>query len=345
MRSKSFIAVAALVAVLLVAAGAVYAYDSGREDQIAQGVSIGAVDVGGMSAATARSTLKARLAAPLRKPVVARYRKHRYTLTVKAAKVSVDVDGSVRDAVARSRAGNILERTYRGLSGGKVNAALDPEIDYDHRAVKRVVARVQDGLERKPVDAKVSFDGGRVDKRVDHMGTQVRASTLRRELAEALVSPTASRKVRVHVKHLKPEVTESELDKKYPAVVIVNRGGFQLSLYKHLKMAKSYRIAVGRAGLETPQGLYKIQTKEVDPVWHVPDSDWAGSLAGRDIPPGPQDPLKARWMGIYNGAGIHGTDEIGSLGSAASHGCIRMAIPDVIDLFDQVDVGTPVYVL
>ncbi|MEA2146415.1 MAG: L,D-transpeptidase ErfK/SrfK, partial [Solirubrobacteraceae bacterium] len=54
--------------------------------------------------------------------------------------------------------------------------------------------------------------------------------------------------------------------------------------------------------------------------------------------------IKARWMGIYNGAGIHGTEELSSLGSAASHGCIRMAIPDVIKLYSQTPLGTPVYI-
>ena len=49
-------------------------------------------------------------------------------------------------------------------------------------------------------------------------------------------------------------------------------------------------------------------------------------------------------MGIYDGAGIHGTDDVGSLGRAASHGCVRMAVPDVIELYDQVDVGTPIYI-
>jgi lipoprotein-anchoring transpeptidase ErfK/SrfK len=49
-------------------------------------------------------------------------------------------------------------------------------------------------------------------------------------------------------------------------------------------------------------------------------------------------------MGIYNGAGIHGTDATGSIGSAASHGCIRMLIPDVVELYDQVPVGAPVYI-
>lgn len=76
----------------------------------------------------------------------------------------------------------------------------------------------------------------------------------------------------------------------------------------------------------------------------MPNSAWAGSLAGQTIPPGPQDPLKARWMGIFNGAGIHGTDVLSSLGSAASHGCIRMAIPDVIALYAQTPLGTPVYI-
>ncbi len=76
----------------------------------------------------------------------------------------------------------------------------------------------------------------------------------------------------------------------------------------------------------------------------MPNSAWAGSLAGSAIPPGPSNPLKARWMGIIGGAGIHGTDADYSLGSAASHGCVRMAIPDVIELYDLTPVGTPIYI-
>jgi lipoprotein-anchoring transpeptidase ErfK/SrfK len=101
---------------------------------------------------------------------------------------------------------------------------------------------------------------------------------------------------------------------------------------------------VGQAGLETPAGQYTIDDKQVNPSWHVPDSPWAGDLAGQVIPPGPEDPIKARWMGFYSGAGIHGTDEVSSLGTAASHGCVRMAIPDVIALYPQVPLGTPIYI-
>jgi lipoprotein-anchoring transpeptidase ErfK/SrfK len=144
---------------------------------------------------------------------------------------------------------------------------------------------------------------------------------------------------------VEPKVTTADLADKYPAVLIVNRGAFTLTLYKDLKLAKTYRIAVGQVGLETPAGLYHIQNKAVDPAWSVPNADWAGDLAGTVVPGGtPQNPLKARWLGIFDGAGIHGTDAASSIGSAASHGCIRMLIPDVIELYEQVPVGAPIYI-
>ncbi len=84
---------------------------------------------------------------------------------------------------------------------------------------------------------------------------------------------------------------------------------------------------------------------QVDPPWNVPQSDWAGDLAGQTIPGGdPANPLVARWIGFNGSVGFHGTASIGSLGTAASHGCVRMAPADVIDLYDRVAVGTPVLV-
>jgi lipoprotein-anchoring transpeptidase ErfK/SrfK len=87
-----------------------------------------------------------------------------------------------------------------------------------------------------------------------------------------------------------------------------------------------------------------VNDKQINPYWHVPKRAWAGSLAGRVIPPGPENPLKARWIGIVDGAGIHGTADVGSLGSSASHGCIRMAVPDVIELFDRTPYGSKIFI-
>ena len=91
-------------------------------------------------------------------------------------------------------------------------------------------------------------------------------------------------------------------------------------LHDHVRDA-AIRIGVVEEllqGLETPAGLYNIENKQTDPYWHVPNSDWAGSLAGQVIPPGPQNPIKARWLGIIGGAGIHGTTDDASIGSNAT---------------------------
>ena len=90
--------------------------------------------------------------------------------------------------------------------------------------------------------------------------------------------------VRAH-RVVKPKVTTEELAEKYPAILIVDRANFQLTLYKDLELAKTYGVAVGQIGLETPAGLYHIQNKAVDPAWTMPNSDWvAPATAARSSP-------------------------------------------------------------
>jgi|tagenome__1003787_1003787.scaffolds.fasta_scaffold20918076_3 lipoprotein-anchoring transpeptidase ErfK/SrfK len=344
MRQRSFIALALALVVLVIGAVGVYAYDKTRDDVIAKGVSAGGVDLSGMNPNEARETLRQQLAAPLQKPVVVKYAGHRYKLSARRAKVRVNTGDMVQQALDASHKGNILTRTTRAITGGSVNTKIKVEVSYSKRAVARFTRSVGHSIDEDPVDATISIGSGGVQKVDSKDGRELDADALENDVAGELVEPTADHRIDAPVQHLKAKVTTAELAKKYPSVIIINRGGFQLTLYKNLRVAKTYRIAVGRQGLETPAGQYNIQDKQVNPSWHVPNSAWAGDLAGKVIPPGPADPIKARWMGIAGGAGIHGTDDVGSLGSAASHGCIRMAIPDVIDLFDQVNVGDPVFI-
>jgi lipoprotein-anchoring transpeptidase ErfK/SrfK len=171
----------------------------------------------------------------------------------------------------------------------------------------------------------------------------VRQARLRREIERQVATGERS-PIKAPVTRTQPQVTIGDLASKYPVYLTIDRGAFTLRLWDNLKLVKSYPIAVGMQGLATPAGTYTIDDKQVNPSWHVPDSAWAGDLAGQVIPPGPQDPIKARWMGFFNGAGIHGTDETWSIGHDASHGCVRMTIPDVIDLYDRVPLGTPIYI-
>src|SRR3712207_257638 len=124
MRQRSFIVVAIAVFFLVVGSVGVYAYDRTRDDVIAKGVSAGGVDLSGMKPAEAREALRRELAAPLQKPIVVRFHGKRYRLSARRAKVSVDVDRMVDEALARSREGNIVSRTTRAITGGSVHETV-----------------------------------------------------------------------------------------------------------------------------------------------------------------------------------------------------------------------------
>ena len=348
MHRRSLALIAILVVALLATGGGVYAYDQGKDGQIAEGIKVNGVDVGGLTASQARTKLRTALLEPLNRPVTARYGPaHRsYKLSPTQAQIGVDIDGSVNRALVRSREGDIISRTWREVRGTPINTDLEAKVSYSRPAVRRLVARVERDLNREPVDASVDLESGSVAPKPSSDGRAVRAARLRRDLERELLDAGRRRVARVRTVVVKPKVSTDQLAKKYPAVLVVNRSAFKLTLYKGLKPAKTYGVAIGKIGLETPAGLYHIQNKAVNPAWTMPNSDWvAPKDRGKIIPGGTaENPLKARWLGIFAGAGIHGTDAESSIGTAASHGCVRMRIPDVIDLYDQVPVGAPIYI-
>jgi len=345
MRTRIAVITGIVAVAVLVAAGAVYAFDSAHKDKIAEGVTVDGIDVGGMTPAQASAKLKAELVDPLNKPVIVKTGDGRFRLTPKQAKIAVNIDSTVDAALERSRDGNMLERTWRELRRAEVNAALTADVSCSKRAVNKLVKRVSASVDEDAVDASVDLEAGDLTPQTSKDGKRLQAVKLRRQVRKTLLAVNADKTVQAHTAVVKPKVTTDELAKEYPVVLMVNRSAFQLSVYKDLKLVKTYGIAVGQVGLETPAGLYHIQNKAVNPAWTVPNSAWAGDLAGTVVPGGTaENPLKARWMGIFDGAGIHGTDASGSIGSAASHGCIRMLIPDVIELYDQVPVGAPIYI-
>jgi lipoprotein-anchoring transpeptidase ErfK/SrfK len=345
MKRGPFIAAVGVLSVLLVLCAAAYAYDALQPQRLADGLRINGVDVGGLTRTQAQAKLSAALLQPLRRPVTMLLPSgERVRLNPRDAGVRMDIGAAVAQADRLSRRGSILERIWRDVTGGTLNHPLTAHLSYSSAAVAGTVRRIARQLDRQPQDASVAPQGGRLVTSPGHDGAAVQRGTLRRALVRRLMHADGSDRVRVPVRKLHPDVTQEDLAGQYPSYIVVDRNAFQLRLFKNLQLARTYSIAVGQQGLETPAGLYDIQDKQVDPTWHVPNSDWAGDLAGKTVPPGPDDPLKARWMGFNGSAGIHGTAELDSLGSAASHGCIRMSVPDVEDLYDQVAVGTPVYV-
>jgi lipoprotein-anchoring transpeptidase ErfK/SrfK len=335
------------VAFVLVAAGAMYLYDHARRETIANGVRIDGVDVGGMSAAAAKAKIQRDVVASLNRPVTVAAGAKTWTLSAREAGLTVDTANMVNQAVRASREGSIVTRTIRGLSGGSVKKDIPLAVSYSHAAVRTLTAKVRAGMERAPRDATVQPSESGLTEVAGKTGTAVDSAELGARIERALTGAANSHTVVVPARTVQPAVTTAQLAEKYPAYIVIDRGAFRLRFYEHLKLANTYEIAVGMEGLETPGGLHKIEWEQVDPPWYVPKKAWAGALAGTVVPPGPADPLKARFMSFDGGAGIHGIDpsEYGSIGHDASHGCVRMRIPDVIALYSKSPVGTPVYII
>jgi lipoprotein-anchoring transpeptidase ErfK/SrfK len=345
MRRGPFIVVAGVLTLLLALAAATYAYDGARPHRIAPGITVNGVDIGGLSQAQARAKLSRALVAPLQRSVsIVLPSGERVSLSPGQAHVRLDVASPVATAYRLSEQGSILARTWRSLTGQRLERHLSVALRYSRAAVRTTVRKIADEVDRSPEDASVQPQGDVLVTTPGSDGVAVQRGALRRAIVRRLVNAGGPDRVRVPVQGLRPEVTQDDLGAQYPSYIVVNRDAYELKLFRNLQLAKTFTIAVGQQGLETPAGLYDIQDKQVDPTWHVPEEPWAGDLAGQTIPPGPDNPLKARWMGFNGGAGIHGTVDEASLGSAASHGCIRMSVPDVEELYDEVSVGTPVYV-
>ena len=341
-----FVALALLVIVAAAAAAAAYFYDHGRRDQIAPGVKVGGVDVGGLSLATARQRLIDRAVEPRRRTLTVRASGHKFTLPAKTSRITADLDVALDRALADSHRGWIGQRVADGLTKKHVDESISLRIHYAPGVVAKLTERVSAAVRRSPVDASVEPSASGLSVKESERGRALDESALKRKLAGALTSARRPPNITATTHPVAAQVSTTELASKYPAYIIVDRKDHVLRFFQHLKESASYPIAVGKQGLETPSGLYDVQWKETNPSWHVPNSAWAGALAGKTIPPGPDDPIKARWMAFNGGAGIHGIDpsEYGSIGQDASHGCVRMRIPDVISLYARTPVHTPVFV-
>ena len=340
------IAFVALAVLLGAGVAAAYGYERSRNGALADGVTVGGVEVGGLDERTAERRVQQALAAGLRHPIVVRSFRSRFVLRPENFEVRPEVEPAVRTALAKSERGSFLSRAWRDVFGGSLDADVPVAVGYSATQVDYIVRGVQRSIDRRPKNARLHVSVTSLHLVPDRWGRRVPAGLLRRELVERLVGPGSPRVLRVPTQIVRPPITKQRLIARNAFFITINRDEKRLRLFRRLKLAKTYTIAVGRIGLETPAGFYRVRNKAVDPAWYVPRKAWAGSLAGRIIPGGsPDNPIKARWLGIYDGAGIHGTDDIASLGTAASHGCIRMSIPDVKELYRIVPVGTRIYIV
>jgi lipoprotein-anchoring transpeptidase ErfK/SrfK len=297
------------------------------EPTIAPGVGAAGVDLSNLTVSQAAAKLQQALAPALKRRVSVHVAGRRFQLQAKDAKVNLNAE------LTAKRAAHATAPTQVPLA-----------IRHSKLAVQAFVGNVAKAVERPATDATITITLTKMVPHHSKPGLAINTKKVAEAVDAAFDNPLGSHLIRPPLGKTKPKVTVKDLPKKYGTVLTIDRDHFKLRLFKRLRLVKTYPIAVGMAGLETPAGVYSITDKQVNPSWHVPNSSWAGSLAGQTIPPGPADPIKARWLGIADGVGIHGTAEDWSIGSRASHGCIRMHIPDVIALYSRVPLGTPVLI-
>jgi lipoprotein-anchoring transpeptidase ErfK/SrfK len=117
-------------------------------------------------------------------------------------------------------------------------------------------------------------------------------------------------------------------------VIVVSLEDRKLALIEDGQVKRIYSVAVGKPSTPSPVGNFTIERRAVNPVYHH---------NGKTVQPGPHNPVGTRWMGLsVPGYGIHGTNEPGSIGKAASHGCIRMGKADLEEFYALVAVGDTV---
>jgi lipoprotein-anchoring transpeptidase ErfK/SrfK len=296
---------------------------------IAPGVSAGGVDLSSLTVDQAAAKLDAELGPRLAPDLLIGVAGRPWTLKVADAKLKLD---SVRTA----------KRALRAPAG---TTQVAPAISHSRKAVEAFVQDIAKRVGNPAHDARVKITLRHIYRRRSRYGLALDVDAARKAIDAALDDPAAPRVLHQRLKKVRAKVNANDLRRIYNTVITIDKAHFKLRLFKALKFRKSYGVAVGQPAYPTPSGRFSITDKQVDPVWSVPNSPWAGELQGTTVEGGSAaNPLKARWMGITNGVGIHGTGEDWSIGTRASHGCIRMHVADVIDLFGRVPVGTPVLI-
>lgn len=309
-------------------------------------VKVAGIEVGGSSIAAASSLLDRRLSDTVNHHIFVFVGRRKFGLSAKRAKARLDTLRTAKRAYYAGRDAT-SSKAVEADEGGVVQKSISvpPAIDYSPAAVKKFAQNVARRVSRRSRDATTKILITKIRVRRARTGLSVDASQITDALTARIKDPTIKRRVRVKARKVLPAVTNGEVKNKYGTVLTIDRKNYKLRLFKKLKLKRTYRIALGQAGFDTPSGLFTIGNKSTCPVWTAPNKPWAGSLAGKTIPCGdPRNPLLARWLGVAgaDGVGIHGTGSGGSIGSSASHGCIRMLPSQVKKLYPLVPVGTPI---
>jgi lipoprotein-anchoring transpeptidase ErfK/SrfK len=285
---------------------------------IPAGVTVGGIHVGGLSVTAAYLVVRTAFRAPL-----------------------VLVAGPHREMVNPTRLGAVAyaKAAIAHARSAPQGAAVPLGVSIHGRTLRSVVDSLAKRYGRDPVDAQLLL---RHLKPYVTEGRPGKSLDTKRAVAAIIQALRENRRTGIVLRYVK--VPQRVTRNSFGSVVVIHRGSNHLFLYNGMKPWRTFVVATGQSVYPTPLGRFQIVVKWKDPWWYPPNSPWA--KGAKPIPPGPGNPLGTRWMGLSApGVGIHGTPDAASLGYSASHGCIRMYIPEAEWLFEHVDIGTTVYIV
>jgi lipoprotein-anchoring transpeptidase ErfK/SrfK len=319
---------------------AAYRYDSSTAGTLLPGVTIGGVEVGEMSRAEAIELLEDEAEERLGREVQIAARDQTWTVTAAALGTTPMVEPVVNKAIAARESYSWPERVFRRVFNTKIAYSSDLHFKPDRQRIRAYLEGVAGDIAQEPTNAEVEYENGEVTLRKPEAGWQLPVDDAVRAVRLALAG--GSETVRLPLQKIAPEVTREDLG----YTIVVDLGDLELTLYDGLHVDRTYPVAAGSPSYPTPQGDWEIINKRINPTWTNPAPDGWGKDMPLSIGPGPGNPLGTRALDLNApGIRIHGTPASYSIGSYASHGCVRMLMSDVEELFDIVPVGTQVHIV
>ncbi len=340
-RRVAFIALAALVALIIIASSLMVYADSTHRGQMFPNTVVLGVDVSGIDKEVAKLRVAEEAVAPLMQPITLVFKERSWTVDPAALGLEVDVDGLVemayRDAWGRSS----LERAWRRVFNRPLDIRVGLSYSMEPEALRARLEEIAGEVRQQPRSAALNFDSstGKLSYRHSVEGRVMDVEASMAAVEEAMLDH-GDKKAELVVEVTQPALSDENVN----AVLVVDIMGNSLKLYNKDTLINTYSVATGTPKYPTPLGKFYIERKEHDPVWVNPGSEWAKDMPPT-IPAGPNSPLGVRALATSAGGGmvlIHGHDPLTP--GLYSHGCIRMSNWAVADLFDKVEVGTPIFI-
>lgn len=317
---------------------ATYDYSNDYEGRILPGAEIAGVDVSGMTRRQAISAVRGAMSDQMDELVTITWEDKTWEGTRADLGARLDVKAAVQAALSASSETSFLKKAQMRVFGDEFDFSRAVAIRYPMSGVRAFVAGIASDFAREPRDASVDYSSGWVKFLKAQQGREVQIEKSARSLAGALRSGSSASELSVET--IEPEVTEDT----YERVLLVHIGENKLYFYEDGKITHEWTVATGMPDFMTPTGEFQVELMRYMPTWvnPHPDEGWGASMPAV-IPPGLGNPLGLRAIN-WSAPNIrfHGTSATYSLGYNASHGCVRMANEDVVELYDMVDVGVPI---